>query len=420
MKKATLCVCLYLYCGVVQSAMETSLLDYLNPSDFSVPTDPMSHFAESSEQKAAWQRAKNECTPIDVHEIFDDQTCMEALTDYFLNEPVWAYSQLNYYDRKKGLQLLPIKLMNSRPSILPYSYADLQADEIPRWRDIFDGEINQRARTLLEVSANPKCKVLSERASQGIQHDLAEQCAARELFKYATYLDGCFVAVQRENLLVNTPSLSGILSNESSSTYAVVQTIIKEKIPNVAQRTSAQNRLEKGLLHAVWMRAQCSENGYAMLPDIEIDETMKFPKSIFWQPDTIKVFQRINGTHDIILKIAAKCGDSWAIQSYPLGIFTSSEFNEDVQNDYPLLFHRHLGSPNGWFRSELTLEEQAQHRAQAYLMLKATLGAKKASLEYDPTELKEAIEYVTEGRELKYPRALNEILEARSSDHKER
>ncbi len=287
--------------------MANPLQTYLKPSDFRVPKDPKSHFEESPEHKAAWRHAKKQCTPIDFLEIFDDEACMEALTEYFLNEPVWAYSQLNYYDRTRGLQPLPIQVINSRPIILPYSYADLHADDIPRWRDIFDGEVRQRANMFLRVVANPECKALSERASPGIKPDMAEQCAARELFKYATYLDGCFVALQRESLLVNTPVWSGISLKENASTYSVVQEIIEEKILDV-QRTVAQNRLERGFLHAVWMRSQCSENGYVMLPDIEIDETMEFPNSIFWHPGMVKMFQRINVTHDIILKIAAKSG----------------------------------------------------------------------------------------------------------------
>lgn len=74
------------------------------------------------------------------------------------------------------------------------------------------------------------------------------------------------------------------------------------------------------------MGAQCKA-GYAMLSDIEIDETMEFPKTFFGQPRIIEVFQRVNVTHDTILKIAAKSGDIWAIQSYRMGILTSSELN---------------------------------------------------------------------------------------------
>ncbi|MXZ55453.1 MAG: hypothetical protein F4227_09905 [Gammaproteobacteria bacterium] len=64
----------------------------------------------------------------------------------------------------------------------------------------------------------------------------------------------------------------------------------------------------------------------------------------------------------------------------------------------------------------MTVPEQAQHQAKAYLILKDMLGSKNASLEYDPNELKEEIKYVTDGHELKYPRALKDILEARSGD----
>ena len=227
-KKATLSVCLVFFWWVSPPAIAYSLVDSLRPSGFIVPPDPRSHIEESPEPQAAWKDAKRQCTPIDVYEISNDQTCMEALTKYFLNEPVWAYSQLNYYDRVQGLLPLPVKQINSRPSILPFSYADLQVDDIPRWRDIFDDEIERRVRTLLKVTANPKCRALSERTSPGIQPQLVKQCAARELFKYATYLDGCFVAVQRVHILFNDPTRTGILSNESLNTYQAVQEIIKE------------------------------------------------------------------------------------------------------------------------------------------------------------------------------------------------
>ncbi len=74
------------------------------------------------------------------------------------------------------------------------------------------------------------------------------------------------------------------------------------------------------------MGSQCAD-GYVMLPDIEFDETMEFPKTFFGQPRTIEVFQWVNLTNDLILKVAAKNGDSWAIQSYSMGILTSSESN---------------------------------------------------------------------------------------------
>lgn len=410
MKAATIFIRAVAFCSMTLATIAIVPQSFLARPNFSVPIDPMSLFDESPENKAAWQRAKSECMPIDFLEILEDQACHEALTEYFLNEPVWAYSQLNYYDRQQGLQPLPLKLINSRPSILPYSYADLQVADIPLWRDIFDGEIAAREDTALASATNPKCKELSEHTSLGLQAEMAEQCAARELFKYATYLDSCFVVLQRVNLLINIPSLSGVMSDQSGSVFSNVRDISKEKITEKTAQEHALARFEKGFLHAVWMNSNCNERGYAMLPNVEMDETIEFPKTLFWHPGMIKMYQSINVTHDIILKIAAKSGDRWAIQSYPLGILTSDEFNEDVQRDYPLLFHRHLWSPTGWFRSELTYTEQAQHRAQAYLMLKDTLGAKNASLEYDPAELEEAIEYVMDGQELKYPGTRQEVF----------
>lgn len=81
MKTGTLGACLVLYCGLVPIAMANPLLGKLNPSDSSVPADPMSYFKDSPEQKAARQRAKNVCSPMDVYELLDDQAGLEALSE---------------------------------------------------------------------------------------------------------------------------------------------------------------------------------------------------------------------------------------------------------------------------------------------------------------------------------------------------
>ena len=151
-----------------------------------------------------------------------------------------------------------------------------------------------------------------------------------------------------------------------------------------------------------------------MIANDDIEVSSLSEDLVVFRDSSQQFFKAVNHTHDVLLKIAAKSGDRWAIMSYPLGIFTSGEFNDDVAARYPLLMHRHLGSKTGWFRSELTEQEQAQHRAQAYLILERTIGENVANLEYDPITLEDEIKYVFNGGPLNYPRTFRVIMKARS------
>ncbi|MYD46707.1 MAG: hypothetical protein F4W92_10170 [Gammaproteobacteria bacterium] len=404
------CVALFLVANTMSGATFNT---FWNMGDFTVPPDPTAHIEESEEHQDAWQQAQQKCLPIDRFEILEDEECLEALQKYFLNEPVWAYSMLYHYDRRDGLQPLPVKLVNSRPQMLPYSYADFLKEDIPYWRDIFDGNLHRTISRFQRVITNDECMELSKQTSIGISADLAKQCEARAMFKYATFLDGCNVSMQQMMILINHPDLSQVFDSKSSSGYAAVLEVIEEKIEDSSQRELARQRFEKGFLHAIWLRYECEPWGYSLLPDIETTPPPKESTSLLWSANLDLAFQRINRTHDTILKIAAKCGDSWAIQSYPLGIFTSHEFNDDVKERHPLLMHRHLGSHTGWFRSELTFAERLQHQAKAFLLLEDSVGENNARKEYDPIELEDAIEYVSDGGQLKYARPLSEILRTR-------
>lgn len=392
---------------------------YFHRVDFTVPPDPSSIVEKSKEHQDAWEHALQQCTPIDKYTILDDRDCLDALGKYFLNEPVWSYSTLHYYDRTKGLQPIPVRMINSRARILPYSYADYMAPDIPYWRDILDGRLPYRQSLFHKVIREPKCMEISTQHRSGMHEDLAQQCSAREMYKYATYLDACEVASQRVVVLINPPNPLVVRGVDKAIFYQVALEVIAEKIADSTQRDTAKQHLEKGYLHAFWVMSHCMEQGYSVLPNIETNDIKSNDARVlrgpgFWTSSRDQAYQRVNRTHDVLLKIAAKSGDSWAVQSFPLGIFTSSEFNTEVQDRFPLLMHRHFGSPTGWFRSEISLKEQAQHRAKAFLMLKDTFGEQNAQMEYDPVELENEIEYLLDGNALSYPRPLKDILEARA------
>jgi len=164
------------------------------------------------------------------------------------------------------------------------------------------------------------------------------------MFKYATFLEACTVSMQQMLILFNHPDVSQVFDSKSPNGYEAVLEVIEEQIEDSSQKEIARQRFEKGFLHAMWLRYECEPWSFSLLPDIETSPPPREATSILWNASLDLMFQRVNAIHDTLLKIAAKCGDSWAIQSFPLGIFSSHEFNDDVKEQHPLLMHRHLGT----------------------------------------------------------------------------
>ncbi|MCY3541670.1 MAG: hypothetical protein OXH31_07160 [Gammaproteobacteria bacterium] len=352
-------------------------------------------------QVEAWNRLVEQCTPIDTRDSLSE-SCLLFAEQYFSNEPVWVYHRMYYYDNYDGWVPVFIRRFGQRDD---HSHADFLDSNVPLWRDIFDGQIEQRQKTFLQVVSDESCMDLANANTLGIHETKAEHCKARELFKYASYLNACNDAQQRMDFLQQTfpegTELSGL------NQYEVSFQSLDKWVSDEALRSSAKRRMEKGYLQAYWVAEKCKQHGYEFLPRLANDDFKKRVEMSARMLRRDKDFVMRNITHDHVLRIAAKSGDDWAIRSFPLGSSTS-EFNQDIMKKYPLLMHRTLGKGTGY---DFTWQEEARHRAKAYLLLVEQSGEKLARLEYDPTKLTEEIQYVKDGGKLRPPPSRAEVLE---------
>ena len=149
-----------------------------------------------------------------------------------------------YYDDYDGWVPIFVSRFGQRDD---HSHADFLDSNVPLWRDIFDGQIEQQQKTFLQVVSDESCMDLANADTLGILDTKAEQCKARELFKYSTFLEACNVSMQQMLIFINHPDIGGVFKSESSSGYAVALEVIEEKIEDGAQRELARQRLEKGL-----------------------------------------------------------------------------------------------------------------------------------------------------------------------------
>ena len=374
--------------------------------DFTVPPKQVDQ-VESEEQRNAWERVARDCLPIEIGAT-PTVSCLESMSHFFLREPVWKYSAMDMYDNYRGRRQVVGQPLNDRHERLAYSHADYSAAEFPYWRDIFDGRVQSRKDLVSHIVEDPSCKNLGDSKIGGIQRELESRCHGRELFKYATYLSSCTTAMERLHVLNST---SGLVKDEGARLYEVSLKLIEEEVESSLQEL-ALRRLQRGYLHSNWLVHQCGELGNRLLAKSrKITEVAdNGAVGVFWDLPRESFYQSLQQTSRLTLTISAKTGDEWAIRSYPLDEFDGTEFREDMRVAYPILVHRHLGSPVGGFRKELSEVDQRRHRAKAYLLMKEDLGSQVAENEFDTSDLEMEINYVEQGGLLEMPRDREEIL----------
>lgn len=375
----------------------------------SVPPDPIHESQISESRQKAWTKVLEQCAPINTHRPLSE-SCESALAEYFPAEPVWD-NKMYYYDKLRGLQVMyrfasGLTYDRDRADDLPYSPVDF-LDDYPVWRDIFDGNIKHRIETFLEVIDDPTCRDLISRKSVGIQENLASQCAANELYKYAAYLDACSTAMDRLKIL-NDEDFESLPWNDEynpPSKYDISLQFIKREIESADDRTIAKRRMQKGYLLAYWIVQQCESHGYVLIPGLTVwhwrspSRTQTADQSLLdWDHSWSWSDKKLLGqTYQNTLTIAAKSGHEWAIRTYDLQNKSGDAFRAELRHRYPILVHRWLGRNTG------KTEFHRQHRAKAYLLLKEKAGEAIAQLEYDSVDLATEIQYIVDGGELSYP-----------------
>ena len=369
-----------------------------------IPNGPKQYRAESKQQHDNWERVLANCVPV-ATEAPLSPNCYSTLTTYFMDEPVWEYSFEMGYQDLSVVYGLNEGIVNPRHTgLIEYGYDDYASDEIPLWRDIFDGDLEKRIEVFLRTIADPSCNELISSNEMGFQENKSDRCAARELYKYASYLESCTTAFTRLVILKNPPVGDGFLF-DNLNTYEAFLSVISEleSVDSEKWRVAGGiERMRKGYLHASWVAGQCEANSFVLVS--EGDSPITHNWSDLGGPlenDDLRAL--ISRTHFVALKISAKTGEEWAVRSYPLEYFEYSEdakILSEVRQRSPILVHKTLGFGLG---SGLTYSEQRHHRAKAYPLIEELAGADAAQRKFDVSNLQQEIDYVRTGGSLKYP-----------------
>ena len=268
--------------------------------------------------------------------VFDVSDCLASTREYFDEEPIWVSAQP--INRWFGYStVLSSSILNPRYEIVWYGYDDYLAESLPRWQDIFDSQLRYRTDTVMRILKDPDCRSLASSEAVGIASELSDYCESAELFKYAALLDACLTSKARLREIIDSKLLP--------------------RTSNVYPRNKVEKLLRNTYLRENWIQQRCLESSIEL-----VTGTTSLPLSLD-QPidDLVEVTQDI---HDLVLEIAARSGNSWAIVSYlPDG--GDVVYLEDLYSVNPLLTHRFLAAQ----RSTLSLEERSKHALEGYTLL---------------------------------------------------
>ena len=271
---------------------------------------------------------------------------------------------------------------------------------MPLWSDIFDGKIVERVAIAKQVMEKSECVGLLDKGV-GIRPRMSKRCEARELVKYAAFLDACITGSHRFFKM----SSRALKNDRTQNVYEYGLKSIEKRWPSLIHQRIAIKRFVTANLRAAWVSSMCgdAENRPMVAIGREASEH-KTPLDEYGHPPPldrkgVPVF--IKKTHDNLLKIAAKSGDEWALISY-YPSYESVEYLNDLYKFKPILVHRYLASP---FGHRLADEEQLQHQIKAYLMLKEE-HPDNEKLNWDLTThplLLASWEHVRDGKALNFP-----------------
>ena len=334
----------------------------------------------------------------DVNRSGATDRCLGTLSEYFMSDPIWTASRIEYhssYGTSYGDTFL-----NNRARKLRYEYDDYAIADVPLWSDIFDGKIKERVFLIEQAMERFECSSLLDKGT-GIQPKMAERCEAREMVKYALFLDACITGSHRFFKM----SSKGFGDDRTQNVYEYGLDSIEGRWPDPDHRRIAKHRSVTANLRAAWISSLCKDTENHPMVAIG-DEASKHQKPLDqygrlpFDKHGVPVFLR--KTHDNSLKLAARAGDEWALISYYPGR-ESAEYLDDLYELKPILVHRHLGAALG---SSLTHEEQLHHQVKAYVMLKEEYpDNEKLSWDYltSSSVVLASWEYVKADKPLKFP-----------------
>ena len=324
--------------------------------------------------------------------------CLGILSEYFMSDPIWTASRIEYhstYGTSYGDTFL-----NNRARKLRYEYDDYAITDVPLWSDILDGKIKERVNLIEQAMERFECNSLLDRGN-GIQPKMAERCEAREMVKYAAFLDACITGSHRFFKM----SFEAFEDDRTQNVYEYGLESIEKRLLDPDTSRIVKDKFITANLRAAWVSNLCKTPDNLPMRAIG-EEALKYrtPLDQRGRPPLdqqgVPVFLR--KTHDNLLKLAARAGDEWALISYYPGR-ESAEYLNNLYELTPILVHRHLGAALG---SSLTHEEKLHHQVKAYVMLTEEYpDNEKLSWDYltSSSVVLASWEYVKADKPLKFP-----------------
>lgn len=286
-------------------------------------------------------RVLEQCADKDsIERVVDglDDRCFSAMDDYFLTRNAWRHTNVDYFGFA-GRREIHRSIFSGH---LPVSWRGKDARLVrnaPRWQDIFDGDETSRANLVLSILKDEVCAELVSHAVP-IRTDLRFRCRARELFKYAAYLDACRTANERYTIL---------------NSWFSQEQVIEAK------------------MEATWLVSKCGTVHVAAV-DSDLKPFSRENSSAEATPSDEFLEAEKNG-YDAALSIAANVGDTWAIHSRRIALNReNSAYWQSLFELNPALVHRILA----WSATDIV--ERVWHAAQAYELDIQTQGSWYPSL----------------------------------------
>ena len=304
--------------------------------------------------------------------LHPSRACEQKLDQYFTATPIWRAASVHLYNGTRAIS--NYSPFDSRATILPYDEMDTMQTDVPLWGDIFDENEQDRLRIVGSVFADNACLELRELGH--IQSSYSDRCEARELFKYARYLEACVTGFSRSSFLNSVSNREQLTRFERARKSIDTSTVINDSRGNGWQ-------LVENYLLSIWVLRRCKEHHFLAV-DPSIDGSSQ-PKQATQVVDDIE--HQLRPMYDASMAIAARSGDSWAIQGYHERKMRGDiDYWRSVHELNPILFHRWMSTSIGgrWY----TKDERLLHARMAY----------ELSMQFLPSLEKTAFETYVRGR----------------------
>lgn len=288
-------------------------------------------------------------------------SCMEELNEYFSTVPIWRGVTVFLFEGTRASG--HYSAFDARTAVVWYDESDYTREDLPTWSDIFDGNEEDRLNIVASVFGDSACLALKELGR--IRSSYETRCAARELFKYARYLEACMTGFARSSFFNSTVSEGGATQYERVRGMMNPAEIVYYKNGNGWH-------LVENFLLSIWVTQQCLDLHFVTVGEYAIK-----PATGELQGTVNEMAPQLGPMYHASMAIAARAGDPWAIQAYHEKSMSGDvHYWQSVYELNPLLFHRWMSFGIGhiWFDKDM----QLLHARAAYELAKEIVPEMKS------------------------------------------